>query len=83
MKQEELKVTKERDFHCLNILRFRYLFAAGRYEQMPRICSMIHISYQTPVHAIVIAVSTLVNYKKRMMGKNLIHQISLPLNINF
>ena len=52
--------------HSKTAFSFRYLFAAGRHKQMPRICSMIHIYYQTPIHAIIIVVSKLmaVYYKK-------------------
>ena len=65
------KVSVKQEKLTSNTLCSRYLFAAGRYEQMPRICSMIHISYQTPVHAIVIAVRTSMNPKKRIMNKGL------------
>ena len=35
----------------------RYLFAAGRNHQMPRLCSMIHIQNFTPVISIIVTVT--------------------------
>ena len=40
------------------ILNCRYLFAAGRTGQVPRLFSMIHVRYMTPIAAMILLVST-------------------------